>query len=203
MIGQQPSPTKWWRIIAAATVAAIATTASGCSTGPHTSTAPSVVPSSPGSTTSSESSPRGLSVDVGSVKTTDADAVAAVFGVLLGSYDCRSDRSIRDAAVRAAVLATPQLAKQLRSEEGPKGPVVHWSLMASHDGYTTVRTRLGGLGPNPPDQLRTAARALSITVEPHGTAWHAAALAPQPLLVTLHREARGGPWAVAQLKSLN
>jgi hypothetical protein len=202
MIRQQPSPTRW-RVIAAAAVAAIATaTSSGCSSGLHTSPAPSVVPPSPGSIASS-GSPRGLSVDVGSVKTTDVDAVAAAFGVLLGSYDCRSDRSIRDAAVRAAVLATPQLAKQLRSEAGPKGPVVHWSLMASHDGYTTVRARLGGLGPNPPDQLRTAARALSITVEPHGAAWHAAALAPQPLLVTLHREARGGPWAVARIKSLN
>lgn len=147
--------------------------------------------------------PRGLRLDLHKLDRANADDVTTAFGQLFGSSDTKIDTSEDDAGRRAAALATPVLAKELRSGTSVVGPDAMWSNLAAHHGYTTVKTRLGGAGPNPPDTTTTGGRVITLYVQRHGDHnWAPAPDAPQTLLITLHRTGPKKPWSVSQYKYL-
>lgn len=133
-----------------------------------------------------------------------ADSVAAVFVRRLASYDTRIDNSVQDAARRAAGLATPSLAKELREDGGAVEPDAGWAVLDEHDGYTSVKTRLGGAGAQPKDSRTRAGRVVTAYVQRHGDrGWKPDPDPPQTILIILGRPGPKEPWSVTSLEYLS
>lgn len=143
--------------------------------------------------------PRGLNLNIDKINRRNADQVTTAFSMLLTTCDTKIDNSMNDAGRRAAVLATPTLATQLRTATSVVGPEAAWATLADHHGYTTVKARLGGLGPTPKDTATSGIRAVTIYAQQHGDhGWKPAANNPETLMITLHRSAPDKPWSVSK-----
>lgn len=164
---------------------------------PSESDGPAPTPAEPGRS----GTPRGLTVKIARLHRPDGNAVASAFGTLLGTYDAKIDNSVSDAARRAAALATPGLAAQLRKQRS--GPSTNWNQLVQHHAYTTVTVRLGGGGPTPADKITSGVRMVTINVQPHGTNGWRAPPEDQTLLVFLTRSGKNKPWAVSKFSYLS
>lgn len=141
--------------------------------------------------------PRGLTPAQRRADRRSADAVAAAFVVRLELWDSALDRRPNDAARRAAAYATPVLRSRMLAAEPDGPPGERWNALVSHHGWTTVTTRLGGLGENSPTSATTATRAVTPVLVDHGTdGWTSDPEAPGTYIVVLHRAGRDRAWAV-------
>lgn len=107
--------------------------------------------------------PRGQNTPDKRVKRRNADAVARAFAERLVTVDTRLDNRPNDASRRAAVFATPKLAKSLTRGAPIGGVGQDFLILQQHNGWTTVTSTLGGLGQPPPDTTTTAIRAVTTT----------------------------------------
>lgn len=141
--------------------------------------------------------PRGLAPGRQRIDRRSADAVAAAFVERLELWDTVLDRRPNDAARRAAAYATPELRSRMLAAEPDGPPGERWNALVSHHGWTTVTTRLGGLGENSPTSATTATRAVTPVLVDHGTdGWTSDPEAPGTYIVVLDRAGRDRPWAV-------
>jgi hypothetical protein len=142
--------------------------------------------------------PRGLNSTQRTVDLHDADAVAVAFVVRLQLWDTRLDRRPNDAVRRAAAYATPRLRSRLLAAQPTGGAGERWGRLTEHRGWTTVSTRLGGIGESPPTTDRSAVRAVTPVCVDHGSdGWTSF---PDPLgtfVVVLARAGRSRVWAVS------
>lgn len=141
--------------------------------------------------------PRGLTPAEASVDRGSADAVAEAFVVRLELLDTRLDRRPNDAARRAAAYATPGLRSQLLSGEPVGAPGVRWTELVRHNGWSTVASRLGGIGEDPPTSATSATRAVTPIPTDHGDdGWMSHPDPPGTYIVVLNRPRKGRGWAV-------
>ena len=195
-------------VAAILTAIVVAVAPTGCasrSTGP--SDEPVVSRSSPaqtltapvGSETSGAATspiPRGLTQEQRTVDRRDPDQVATAFVVRLEAWDTALDDRPNDAVRRAVAFAGAQLRARLLAGEPAAAPGQRWNQLRRHHGWTSVRTRLGGLGP-PPTTSRTAVRAVSYTVVDHGdTGWVAFPGDDGTYIVRLRRSSVRAGWTV-------
>ncbi|SDS71545.1 hypothetical protein [Microlunatus soli] len=139
---------------------------------------------------------RGLTASQRRVDRRDADQVATAFVVRLEAWDTALDRRPNDAVRRAVAFADPVLRSRLLAAEPRSGPGARWNQLAEHRGWTSVRTRLGGLGP-PPTTDRSAVRAVSVTPVDHGAGdWIAFPDTGSTYIVTLRRQSQDAGWTV-------
>lgn len=129
----------------------------------------------------------------GEVDRRDAIAVAAAFAVTLETWDTAHDDSPLDASRRAAVYATPGLARRLRLQPPP--PPQAWATLAARHATTSVSTIVGGLGPQPPDGATSAIRAITCVITDRADGWRAEG-GDVAVIAHLHRSRPGRPWAV-------
>lgn len=140
---------------------------------------------------------RGLTPAQRTVDHDDAGQVASAFVVRLQAWDTRLDRRPNDAARRAVGFADPALRARLLATEPRAAPGRRWNDLVEHNGWTSVRTRLGGLGPEPTTD-NTAARAVTAIPVDHGAdGWTAFPDTDWTYIVTLRRQrehrGRNGP----------
>lgn len=141
--------------------------------------------------------PRGLTPAEQRVDRRSADAVAAAFVVRLELWDSALDRRPNDAARRAVAYATRKLRSRMLAGEPLGPPGERWAALVDHHGWTTVTTRLGGLGEDPPTTATTAMRAVTPVPVDHGTdGWTSYPEPPGTYIVVLVRAGKGRPWAV-------
>lgn len=129
------------------------------------------VPSEPAGTPGKAGTPRGLPVGALHPDRTNPTAVAAAFAILLMTYDTRLDNQPADAGRRAATLAAPKLASELRQPPPGGDNGIAWTELEQHDGYTTATASDATEAGAPPDQANQASRAVRISSAPTGDSW--------------------------------
>lgn len=142
--------------------------------------------------------PRGLSAAQRRVDRSSPDAVATAFVVRLELLDTRLDRRPNDASRRAAAYATADLRRRMLAAEPIGSPGARWTGLVAHHGWTTVSTRSGGVGADPPTTATAAVRAVTPVPVDHGTdGWTSYPDSPGTYIVALHRTGEGHSWAVS------
>jgi hypothetical protein len=149
---------------------------------PPATALPSEQPGTPGRA----GTPRGLTPDAAKPDRSDPTSVAAAFALLLTTYDVRIDNQPADAGRRAAVLATPALAAELRQPPPGGNPGVTWTELADHDGYTRCTAADATEAGAPADSASQATRAIRVSCASVGTNWNGDAQV-QVIFVSLSR----------------
>lgn len=135
----------------------------------------------------------GLPVDLRS-----PDSVGAQFVSLAWTSDTVVDRTPADAARRAAKLATPALAQQLRAAVSAAAPGAQWQTWTAHHAYTRVQLLPNHDNGQPGDTTTTAVRSWQVQVTPVGdNGWTSS---PQTIVVYLALTKSTGQWAVSDLR---
>lgn len=134
------------------------------------------------------------------VDRSNADQVAAAWGQLLELWDCRLDRRPNDASRRAVKYATQQLRGKMLSGSPVAPPGHRWNQLCAHDGWTTTKARLGGLGAPPADTPDEAWRAVQITTTDHGANGWQGETTSTLYVVHLTRDTKEQPWQVASYR---
>lgn len=139
---------------------------------------------------------RGLTPAQRRVDRHDPDQVATAFVVRLEAWDTALDRRPNDAVRRAVDYADRSLRSRLLAAEPRAAPGQRWNVLADHRGWTSVRTRLGGLGPEPTAE-HSAVRAVTATPTDHGAdGWTAFPGTGWTYIVTLGRGRQDAGWTV-------
>jgi hypothetical protein len=156
-------------------------------------TPPDVAPGTPGT-------PRGKPAPPPPVEQSPAaaDEVAGSFAAASFTYDTAIDVSPHDAQVRAAAYATPTYARTLRAPVPSTGDA-QFTDLAAHHGFTTVALAPNADDGRPPDQLRSAARSVTVTPTGHGDNGWTQPLPPRVMYVLLTRDGPTSPWQVDQV----
>lgn len=140
--------------------------------------------------------PRGLTAAQRRVDRDDPDQVATAFVVRLEAWDTALDRRPNDAVRRAVAYAGPQLRSRLLAAEPGRHRGHRWNDLLDHHGWTSVTTRLGGLGPAPTGE-RSAVRAVTCRPVDHGVdGWTAFPGDSGTYIVTLTRAPKRRGWTV-------
>lgn len=116
--------------------------------------------------------PRGLAPAAATPDRGDPTAVAAAFSLMLTTYDARIDNQPADAGRRAAVLATPTLAAELRQPPPGGNPGISWTELADHDGYTRCTATDATEAGAPADSASQATRAIRVSCAAAGNNWN-------------------------------
>lgn len=126
------------------------------------------------------------------------DSVGKGFVALAWTSDTVVDRTPADAARRAAKLATPTLAQQLRAAVSAAAPGAQWQTWTAHHAYTRVQLLPNHDNGQPADTTTTAVRSWQVQVTPVGdNGWTGS---PQTLVVYLALTKSAGQWAVSDLR---
>ncbi len=136
--------------------------------------------------------PRGLNPAATKPDRSDPNAVAAAFSLTLTTYDTRLDNQPADAGRRAATLAVPTLAAELRQPPPGGNPGAAWRALQSHNGYTQCTATDAGAPTDTPTQ---ASRAIQTTCRSTGDNNWSADNPNQVIYLTLTKSK--GRWSIA------
>lgn len=163
-----------------------------------------VTSGAPGSGTSADGTPRGLTAAQRKINRSDASSTAIAFAVRMEAWDTKLDTRPEHAAVRAAKYAAPTLRRELLAKMPSSSPPgVRWNRLLAHHGWVTVSTVLGGMGPPPVDTATAAVRGVTVTPVDHGaghwTSWPDRT-ERMTYVIDLTRSHRGTDWSVSSYK---
>lgn len=137
--------------------------------------------------------PRGLSFSASSVNRNDPAATGTAFLKILNTQDTAIDLSPYSAAARAADLATPSYAAQLRQPLSA-APGAVWTQLASKKGYTRTDVRIIPSDDPPPSSSTDAYITAEVTVTYQGISTPAV---KSSVFVHLTRANSRASWQVA------
>lgn len=201
--------------VAAAVVAA--STVTGCASSPvgvtttvpstATTQGPAATSSTPAGTgaTPSSSDPtgatpgapvRGGAPDPDGVDRSSPDSVGEAFVQLAWTSDTRADRSPTDATARAAALATPELAADLR-QDGGRRPSGDWTTWTTRKAWTQVTLTPNLDAGRPTDTATRAVRGWQARVVPRADGWTGT---PQTFVVFVSLTRDSDRWSVSDLE---
>jgi hypothetical protein len=142
--------------------------------------------------------PRGAAGRAQAVDRHNPDSVGAQFVKLAWSSDTAVDRTLADTSRRAAPLATPTLARQLRTAVSAAAPGAQWETWAAHHAITRVSLRPNTDDGRPTDTPTTVYRAWQAQITPVGdNGWTGSG---QTLVVYVELTKSAGQWAVSDLR---
>lgn len=144
-------------------------------------------------TSSTKPNPRGMSHGLDGVNRQEAEATAKAFLTALNTQDGRTDTSPRNAADRAADLATAAYAAQLRTPM-ESAPGADFQDLIQQKGYTSAQVKVTTSDDPPPSSPTDTYLTFTVTVTTHGPK---TAPLTSTNFVHLTRPAAGTAWQVA------